>query len=115
MKILFLTSAHNSNDDRIYFLQAKTLAVIHEVKVFSTFGGEQIVDVNLISEYDSTFFSSRKEKITALYNQCVTFNPDVIICSEPIPIIAAHRFVKQKNLVACCTMSPSFIPQKRIL
>lgn len=113
MKILFLTSAHNSNDDRIYFLQAKTLAVIHEVKVFSTFGGEQIVDVNLISEYDSTFFSSRKEKITAFYNQCVTFNPDVIICSEPIPIIAAHRFVKQKKSCRLLYDVTEFYPSKK--
>ena len=97
MKILFLTSAHVSNDDRIYFLQAKTLAKDNEVKVFSTFGGEQIEEFNLVASYDNTIFLSRKEKKTSFYNQCVEFNPDVIICSEPIPILAAKRYVKQRN------------------
>jgi len=71
MKVLFLTSAHTSNDDRIYFLQAKTLAKSHDIRVYSTFGGENIQESSLEAFYDSSPFRSRKEKITAFYNQCV--------------------------------------------
>lgn len=115
MKILFLTSAHASNDDRIYYLQAKTLSRIHEIKIFSTFAGESLTEENLILEYNKTQYSSRKEKISAFYNQCITFNPDVIICSEPLPIIGAHRFVKQKK--SCCLLYDitEFYPSKKNL
>lgn len=112
MKILFLTSAHVSNDDRIYFLQAKTLAKDNDVKIFSTFGGEQIEEFNLVVSYDNTIFLSRKEKKTSFYNQCVEFNPDVIICSEPIPILGAKRYVKQRNSCRLLYDITEFYPSK---
>jgi glycosyltransferase involved in cell wall biosynthesis len=115
MKILFLTSAHASNDDRIYFLQAKTLSKYHEVKVFSTYGGEQYEVENLITEYNKTPFSSRKEKIKIFYNQCITFNPDVIICSEPIPIIGANEYVRHNSSCRILYDVTEFYPSKKNL
>jgi glycosyltransferase involved in cell wall biosynthesis len=113
MKVLFLTSAHNSNDDRIYFLQAKTLAKSHNIRVYSTFGGYHIQEFSLEALYDSTPFRSRKEKITAFYNQCIQFNPDVIICSEPLPILGAKRFVKQKKSCRLLYDITEFYPSKK--
>ncbi|MFM7667977.1 MAG: hypothetical protein ACKO7D_07290 [Bacteroidota bacterium] len=115
MKILFLTSAHASNDDRIYHLQAKTLAKNHLVKVFSTFGGKQLEEENLILEYNNEIFSSRKEKIKVFYNQCLGFNPDVIICSEPLPILGAHKYVKQKKSCRMLYDVTEFYPSKKNL
>jgi glycosyltransferase involved in cell wall biosynthesis len=115
MKILFLTSAHTSNDDRIFHLQAKTLAKNYEVKVFSTYGGLKLRDSNLICEYDNTVFSSKKEKITAFYNQCIEFNPETIICSEPLPILGAHRFVKEKKACRLLYDVTEFYPSKKNL
>jgi glycosyltransferase involved in cell wall biosynthesis len=115
MKILFLTSAHASNDDRIYFLQAKTLAKVHEIKVFSTFGGEQLDEENLIVEYYKTPFTSRKEKINAFYDQCIAFNPDVIICSEPLPILGAYKYVKQNKSCRLLYDITEFYPSKKNL
>lgn len=115
MKILFLTSAHASNDDRIYYLQAKTLSENHEIKIFSTFGGESLAKGNLILEYNKTHYSSRKEKISAFYNQCIAYNPDVIICSEPLPILGAHRFVKQKKSCRLLYDITEFYPSKKNL
>ena len=69
MKILFLTSAHASNDDRIYYLQAKTLSENHEIKIFSTFGGESLAKGNLILEYNKTHYS-----YITMQSQHYTFN-----------------------------------------
>jgi glycosyltransferase involved in cell wall biosynthesis len=113
MKFLFLTSAHVSNDDRIYFLQARTLAKNHEVRVYSTFGGEEIQENQLIAYYDNTSFRSRKDKIKAFYDQCVKFSPDVIICSEPIPILGANRYKKEKKSCRLLYDITEFYPSKK--
>jgi len=113
MKIIFLTSAHFSNDDRIYFLQAKSLSILHRVKVFSTFGGECRSEENLIIEYQAKSFKSRNEKIEAFRNQCIEFNPDVIICSEPLPIIGAYRYKNQKSQCKIIYDVTEFYPSKK--
>lgn len=96
MRILFLTSAHSSLDDRIFYHQAKTLRVDNQISIYSTYAGitGEKDGINLI--FDERIFTSRKEKIAAFSNKCEEFQPDVVICSEPIPIIGAHQ-QRKKN------------------
>jgi len=98
-KILFLTTAHHYNDDRIFFHQAKELfGRGFEVKICSftsDFKGE-IDDIEI--ESFGILNQSAKTKTQKFLDVCKTFQPDSIICSEPIAVIAAHRFSKTKKI-----------------
>ncbi|MFL9835637.1 glycosyltransferase [Chryseobacterium terrae] len=98
-KILFLTTAHNFNDDRIFFHQAKELLINDfEVKICSLtkeFKGEiesiEIESFNILNQSVQT----KTQKFTEV---CHSFQPDCIICSEPIAVIAAKKFRKTKKV-----------------
>lgn len=98
-KILFLTTAHNYDDDRIFFHQAKELiASGFEVKICSltaSFKGE-IDDVE-IESFD-ILNESIHSKIDKFTEVCHSFKPDCIICSEPIAVFAANKFRKTKKV-----------------
>ena len=98
-KILFLTTAHNYNDDRIFYHQAKELkAQGYEVKIsslYSDYQGE--IDEIEIESYAILNKSSR-EKILVFQKNCESYKPDCIICSEPLAVIAARKFSKIKKV-----------------
>lgn len=96
MRILFLTSAHSSIDDRIYYHQAKSMCNDNQVAIYSTYSGISSKDDLIELTYDDRTFSSRKLKIEAFSTKCEEYLPDVVICSEPIPIIGAHQ-QRKKN------------------
>ena len=96
MRILFLTSAHSSLDDRIFYHQARALKVDNQISIYSTYGGITSEKDGITLTFDERIFPSRKEKIAAFSNKCEEFQPDVVICSEPIPIIGAHQ-QRKKN------------------
>lgn len=98
-KILFLTTAHHYNDDRIFFHQAKEL-IAHgfEVKICSLtsdFNGR--IDGVEIESFD-VLNHSVKTKIRKFIEICNSFQPDCIICSEPIAAFAAKKFSKTKKV-----------------
>lgn len=97
-KILFLTTAHHYNDDRIFFHQAKELVQCgFEVKICSLtsdFNGE-IENINI--ESFNILKETVKVKMTKFTEICSSFQPDCIICSEPIAVIAAKKFAKIKT------------------
>lgn len=97
-KILFLTTAHHSNDDRIFFHQAKTLAEEgFEVKISSLSSDMQrVVDGVQIESY-SILEKTVHEKIEAFKKICYSFQPDCMICSEPIAVFAAKKYQKKKK------------------
>lgn len=98
-KILFLTTAHNYNDDRIFYHQAKSLLEKgFEVKVcsfYSDFKGE-------IEGIEIESFDILKEKSGAKIKKfreiCDVYQPDCVICSEPLAVIAANYFRKNKKI-----------------
>lgn len=98
-KILFLTSSHRFDDDRIFFHQAKELLKngfsIKICSLSSEFSGE-IEGIQI--ESFSILETSIKNKIQAFKKVINSFDPDLIICSEPIAVIAAKDFVKRKNI-----------------
>ena len=98
-KILFLTTAHNYDDDRIFFHQAKELITSgFEVKICSLtaefkggIDGIEIESFDILNE-------SVQTKIQKFTEICNSFQPDCIICSEPIAVIAAKKFSKTKKV-----------------
>ncbi|KIC62401.1 glycosyltransferase [Chryseobacterium taiwanense] len=98
-KVLFLTTAHHFNDDRIFFHQAKTLAEEgFEVKISSLSSDMQgNVDGIQIESY-SILEKSVQEKVETFKKICHSFQPDCIICSEPIAVFAAKKYQKEKKV-----------------
>jgi glycosyltransferase involved in cell wall biosynthesis len=99
MKVLFLTSAHSSTDDRIFHHQARALSQDHKVWIYSTFAGDNIIEHGIEAIYDQTVFIGRKAKINAFEQACERVSPDVVICSEPIPILGAEQYRKRKSIL----------------
>lgn len=98
-KILFLTSSHRFDDDRIFYHQAKELfkngLSIKICSLSSEFSGE-IEGIHI--ESFSILETSIQNKMQAFKKAIKSFDPDLIICSEPIAVIAAKDFVKRKNI-----------------
>lgn len=98
-KILFLTTAHNYNDDRIFFHQAKELkSKGFEVKIssfYSDFQGN--IDGIEIESY-AILEKSSDEKTQTFLKICESFQPNCIICSEPIAVLAAKKFKAKKKI-----------------
>lgn len=98
-KILLLTTAHNFDDDRIFFHQAKEMVINNfDVKICSLtaefkggIDGIEIESFDILNE-------SVQTKIQKFTEICNSFQPDCIICSEPIAVIAAHKFGKTKKV-----------------
>lgn len=97
-KILFLTTAHHYNDDRIFYHQAKALRDHgYQVKICSLSSEFQgTVDGIEIESY-SVLEKSTTEKRQVFKSVCDAFQPDCIICSEPLAVIATKKFKKKKK------------------
>lgn len=98
MRISVLSSAHKYNDDRLYHHFAKTLT--QKGNLVNIVSSDCDIETNgeiSTSSFDGVKFS-RKEKIEIYLKKLSIFNPDIIICLEPIPIIAAKKYSKNKNV-----------------
>lgn len=99
MKVLFLTTAHKYNDDRIFYHQATELVKRgFDVKICSLcseFTG--VIDKIEIESY-LILNQSAGQKTETFLRICKDYQPDSIICSEPIAVIAAHQFRKNKEI-----------------
>ena len=99
-RISLLTSGHPPFDERIYWKFAKSLIESNYlVSIFcSTTYINQNTDNILIKGFDGTEYSRRK-KIDEFTILLKSFNPDLIICSEPLPVFAANKFSRNKKSV----------------
>lgn len=96
-KILFLTTSHHYDDDRIFYHQARELVdkgfTVKICSLSSDFqeeiDGIKIEAYRLIDKFI-------KEKKRFLEKICDDFQPEIIICSEPLAVIGASSF-KKKN------------------
>ena len=97
-KVLFLTTTHHYNDDRIFFHQAKELKTQgYEVKICSLSSAYKGHLDEIEVESYSALNQSLTQKIELFQNICASFQPDCIICSEPLAVIAAKKY-KKKNV-----------------
>lgn len=99
-KILFLTTAHSYNDDRIFHHQAKELASLgHKVKICSLssdfFGAAEGVEI----ESHQILNESAAVKLDYFSKICAGFNPDRIICSEPLAVVAARCATRKSKAI----------------
>lgn len=98
-KILFLTTVHRYDDDRIFHHQAKTLRDAGNVVKICSLSSEFKGNVDGVEiESFSILGKSREEKIKTFERICNAFQPDCIICSEPLAVIAAGKVKKQKKI-----------------
>lgn len=97
-KILFLTTAHHYDDDRIFYHQAKELAARGcEVMVCSLSsdmkGKLDGIDVAAFLMLEAP----ANDKLRVMTQTGNHFAPDVIICSEPLAVVAAGKIAKHKT------------------
>lgn len=98
MKVAILSSAHKHNDDRHFHHFAKTIAQQgYLVTIVTSDCDLEVKDTISISSFNGLNFN-RKQKIDIYIKELSTITPDVIICLEPLPIIAAKKYVKDKNV-----------------
>jgi len=92
-RIVFLSSAHSPFDDRIFYHQAISLInknidafiIVSNEDIHTTKNNIKIIGRNKDNE-------TKKQKIQFLYNELTQAKPQIIICSEPLPIIAANNY-----------------------
>lgn len=92
MKISFLTSGHYPLDDRIFHHMAKSLAGKgHTVQIVSSKEDRNETSEGIsVNSFDGAL-SGKREKIKEFSFRLHLFKPSVIICSEPLTILAARR------------------------
>ncbi|MDQ1332165.1 MAG: hypothetical protein QG576_199 [Bacteroidota bacterium] len=97
MNVSFLTSGHLPYDDRIFYHMAKTLSAKgHNVEIVSSKTAlTESTDEISINCFDGDSLSKRN-KTGLFYEQLKRFCPDIIICPEPLPVLAAQRY-RRKN------------------
>ncbi len=97
MKISFLTSGHYPYDDRIFYHMARTLADSHHiVEITSSKVSLKEITENISVNCFSGDDLSKKIKINTFTEFLNEFNPDIIICSEHLLLLAARGFSKTK-------------------
>jgi glycosyltransferase involved in cell wall biosynthesis len=92
--VAFLTSSHSPFDDRIFYHQAQAIAKLYKVVIISSAENisETFENISVLS--DNSCGSDRKKKIEFFKQSLNQFSPELIICSEPLPIIAALKYKK---------------------
>ncbi|TAF74364.1 MAG: hypothetical protein EAZ53_09500 [Bacteroidetes bacterium] len=99
MKIIFLTSSHFSLDDRIFYHFAMTIVRNgHQILIVSSQENvKRELNSVLIDSFDGNNLSKR-EKVKIFIEKLTSFEPDRIIASEPLPVWAAHKYIKSQKI-----------------
>ena len=114
MKIAILSSAHKYNDDRLYYHFSKALAAKgHEVLIITSECNMEVKDAISISSFNGINYPKIK-KIKTYIHKLSNFDPDKIICLEPLTIIAANKYSK-KNKTPVIYDITEWYPSKSML
>ena len=99
-KIAILTSGHSPFDERLFYKFAHSLKNNNfETAIFcSTQNIDEIKDEIIIKGFASENLNKRG-KINKFRDLLVEFKPDIIICAEILPILAAHKYKKELNQI----------------
>jgi glycosyltransferase involved in cell wall biosynthesis len=98
MEIAFLTSGHYPYDDRIFFHLGKTLTKNgHKVEITSSKSALNEVTKGIsVNCFDGDNLA-KGDKIKYFRERLDNFCPDLIICSEPLPILAAKQYKRKSQ------------------
>ncbi len=98
-KILFLTTAHRYDDDRIFYHQAKALKDQgHQVKIVSLSSEFQGSMDGIQIESYPVLDKDTDEKKAVFQKTTDDFQPDCIICSEPLAVISTRKIRKSRKV-----------------
>lgn len=116
-RIIFLTTAHNCFDDRIFYHQAISLSeagnIVKIVSLSTDFiGFEQGVE---IESYNIIQSQTKSQRIHQFISILKAFSPDIIICSEPLAVVAAARYKVQNKLCKVVYDITEWYPSKKQL
>ena len=97
MNISFLTSGHHPFDDRIFYHMARSLfehnnnieIVSSKLNLLEISDG---IKLNCFAGHDM----SKRDKIWHFVDRLSGFKPEIIICSEPLTILAAKQYSKKQ-------------------
>lgn len=112
-----MTSGHPPFDERIFWKFGVTLIENNfDVMIISSDKNLHIEKNGIkINSFDGTELD-KKSKVNKFYNFLVDFNPSIIICSEPLPVIAAAKYRhKQKNCVKVILDVTEYHPHQNAL
>jgi glycosyltransferase involved in cell wall biosynthesis len=96
MNISFLTSGHEPFDDRIFYHMARSLCD-HNNNILIISSKRYLKDVSKGIKLNCFAGDklSKRDKINDFIVRLSPFKPDVIICSEPLTLLAAKRYSKR--------------------
>jgi len=98
MNISFLSTGHFPFDDRIFYHLGKTLAEAgHNVSITSSKADLKDVVENITMDCFAGDDLKKKDKLIEFSKALNAFRPSIIICSEPLPILAAKGFKKNQT------------------
>lgn len=97
-KVIIVSSGHPPLDERIFWKFGLTLQKNgYGVNIVSSYEELKTVKENVnISSFNGDNIS-KKEKINRFYLHIKDYCPDIIICCEPLPILAANKFRNEKK------------------
>jgi glycosyltransferase involved in cell wall biosynthesis len=98
MNIVIVTSGHKPLDERIFYKLGLSLKKYeHDVAIIcSTENIETVIDGINIKGFEGNALT-KKDKIKRLFNALASFSPSLIICCEPLTILAAYKYKKWKS------------------
>ena len=97
-RIAIITSGHSPYDDRIFWKFGITLSAKYNICIISS--TEKInSSLNNITLFGFNDFFNIKDKSDKFFELLKNFNPDLIICEEPITVFAARKFKSIKDSV----------------
>jgi glycosyltransferase involved in cell wall biosynthesis len=100
MNLSLLTSGHEPYDDRIFYHMARSFFDTGwNVEIVSSKADLKKRDqgINLNCFYGDKL--GKRKKIKCFIEKLNGFNPDIIICSEPLPLISAKRYAKKQHRI----------------
>lgn len=111
-RICLVTSGHPPFDERIFWKFAKSLTEDgYSVSIIcSTVELNKVVDGIMMTGFDG-FSYPKKRKIETFYNLINQFNPDLIICSELLPVFAALKFRKINEFTKIILDITEWVPE----
>ncbi|HMN49797.1 MAG TPA: glycosyltransferase [Ignavibacteriaceae bacterium] len=96
-RISLLTSGHPPFDERIFWKFAKSLcAAGFKTSVFCSTQKINIVKDDILIKGFNSQNLSKNNKIVQFFTLIESFEPDIVICSEMLPVFAALRYKRLK-------------------